>query len=392
MSAQTSARDERSDRGSRPRERELSILNSVAAALNASADLEASLGAALSQVATLFGLETSWVFLIDRRSGEPYLAAAQNLPPGLANHPSRMAGSCYCLDTFRQGDLNGAANVNVVTCSRLKWLAGEGTGGLRFHASIPLYAHGRELGVLNLASPEWRKLSREDLRLLHTVGDMLGVAIERAWLFADSLEAGATEERSRLAREIHDTVAQGLTATALHLDTADALLEAGADRERVRAVLGEALRVTRANLDEVRRSVRDLRAAALEGRSLDVALACLVEGARRTDGPELAFECVGARPLSARIETNLYRIAEEALANAVTHAQAQHITLRLRIEPRRALLSVEDDGKGFPPQAPGPDRFGLVGLEERVRLLGGELRLASALSGGALIEAVLPLA
>ncbi|SEC91323.1 two-component system, NarL family, sensor kinase [Rhizobiales bacterium GAS191] len=391
MPIPSSIREKGSDRGSRPRERELAILNSVAAALNASADLKASLGAALSQVAALFDLKTSWVFLIDRRTGEPYLAAAENLPPGLANHPSRMTGSCYCLDTFRQGDLNGAANVNVVTCSRLKWLAGEGTEGLRFHASVPLFAHGRELGVMNFASPEWRQLSPEDLRLLHTVGDMLGVAVERAWLFADSLETGAVEERSRLAREIHDTVAQGLTATVLHLDTADALLESGADRERIRAVLGEALRVTRANLDEVRRSVLDLRAAALEGRGLEDALAGLIEASRREGGATLRFECVGARPLSARIETNLYRIAQEALANAMTHAEARSITLRLTLEPHRALLTIEDDGRGFSPKARKPDRFGLVGLDERVRLLGGELRVESRPGGGARLEAALPL-
>ena len=113
-----------------------------------------------------------------------------------------MTGSCYCLDTFRQGDLNGAANVNVVTCSRLKWLAGEGSAGLRFHASVPLYAHGRRLGVMNVASVEWRQLSAEDLRVLHTVGDMLGIAIERAQLYARGASKPAmVEERNRLARE-----------------------------------------------------------------------------------------------------------------------------------------------------------------------------------------------
>jgi two-component system, NarL family, sensor kinase len=93
------------------------------------------------------------------------LAASLNLPPALANAPQRMEGSCYCLDTFRAGDLDGAANLNVVTCSRLRWLE-DGTGGLRYHASIPLYAHGKQLGVLNVASPDGRQLSAADLRLL----------------------------------------------------------------------------------------------------------------------------------------------------------------------------------------------------------------------------------
>ncbi|MFI5011526.1 MAG: GAF domain-containing sensor histidine kinase [Hyphomicrobiales bacterium] len=376
----------------RPRERELAILNSIAAALNASVDLKASLGAALSQVAALFDLNTGWVFLLDRTTGEAFLAAAENLPPGLARDPERMTGSCYCLDTFRQGDLNGAANVNVVTCSRLKWLAGEGTAGLRFHASIPLYAHGRRLGVMNLAGPEWRKLSQDDLRLLHTVGDMLGIAVDRARLYAESVEAGAVGERNRLAREIHDTVAQGLAATALQLDTADALIEAGAEPARVRAALGEALRVTRANLEEVRRSVLDLRAAPLEGRTLNQALAALIEEARDKGGAKLRFESVGGEHrLSARAESGLYRVAQEALANAMNHARARNIALRLTIEPDQAVLVVEDDGRGFAADDRRPDRFGLVGLRERVRLLGGQLSVEARPGSGARLEARIPL-
>ena len=153
---------------------------------------------ALAQAAELLGLRTGWVWLLREESGDSYLAASQNLPPALAKSPHRMEGTCYCLDTYRAGDLNGAANVNVVTCSRLKWLV-DGTDGLRYHASIPLYAHGKKLGVMNVASPDWRELSPDDLRLLYTVGDLLSIAIERARLFDRSVQLGAAEERNRLA-------------------------------------------------------------------------------------------------------------------------------------------------------------------------------------------------
>lgn len=374
------------------RERELVFLNAVAEALNASVDLKTSLAATLAKVAGFFDLGTGWVFLLDETTGQPYLAAAQSLPPGLAHHPTRMTGSCYCLDTFRQGDLNGAANVNVVTCSRLKWLAGEGSAGLRFHASVPLYAHGRKLGVMNVASAEWRQLSTDDLRVLHTVGDMLGVAIERAQLYAKSVEAGMVEERNRLAREIHDTIAQGLAATALQLDTADALLEGGGEPRRIRAAVTEALRLTRANLEEARRSVLDLRAAPLEGRTLDQALAALAKAAGESASAAVRFESLGAdRRLPARIEAGLYRVAQEALANAVNHGDAATIILRLVIDPERAVLTVEDDGRGFAADALRPDRFGLVGLGERVRLLGGRLDIETAPGVGARLEASIPL-
>ena len=244
------------------RNRELSILNAFARQLNAQVDLKRALQTALSQVAELLDLSTGWVWLLHEESGQPYLAAAQNLPPALAETPWRMEGTCYCLDTFRAGDLAGAANVNVVTCSRLRYLI-DGTGGLRYHASIPLYAHGRQLGVLNVASADWRELSADDLQLLYTIGDLLSIAVERARLFERSADLGALQERNRLARELHDTLAQSLTAIALQLESADALLEADGPAGAISVAVRRALELTRASLDEARRSVQDLRAAPL---------------------------------------------------------------------------------------------------------------------------------
>ncbi len=131
----------------RRRNRELSILNTIAQALNHEVDLTRALNTALVHVAGLFGLQTGWVFLLDQH-GKTYLAAAQSLPPALADHPRRLGGTCTCLDYYRYG---GLPDPNNITCSRLENLV-VGTAGLRFHASIPLRAHGRDLGVLNVAS------------------------------------------------------------------------------------------------------------------------------------------------------------------------------------------------------------------------------------------------
>ena len=374
----------------RRRNRELSILNSIAQALNRQVDLDEALHTALAQVAMLLDLQTGWVWLLfgddHPLAGKSRLAATQNLPPALINDPQRMAGDCYCLRTFREGDLDGAANVNVVTCSRLDGLV-DGTDGLRYHASIPLYAHDKKLGLLNVASADWRRLSEDDLRLLHTVGDLVGMAIERAYLFNHRMELGAVEERNRLAREIHDTLAQGLTAVSLQLESADALLDTGADPERARQAVRQALALTRANLEEARRSVLDLRAAPLEGRTLAQAL---TELAQQADVP-VAVTMTGSRPLSPHAEISLYRIVQEALTNIGRHAQATSARLELAMTPAAVLLTVADDGRGFDLAAIPPDRFGLVGVRERVKLLNGRLQLQSAPQSGTKLEIHIPL-
>ena len=373
------------------RNRELSILNAIADALNREVDLTRALQAALAQVAELLDLHTGWIWLLREDTGDSYLAAAQNLPPALAHAPRRMEGSCYCLDTYRAGDLDGAANVNVVTCSRLAGLV-DGTDGLRYHASIPLYARDRELGVLNVASADWRQLSPEDLKLLYTVGDLLSMAIERARLFAGSAQFGAAEERNRLAREIHDTLAQGLAAIALQLETADAVLEAHTSPERARQAVQQALALARANLEEARRSVLDLRAAPLEGRTLATALAALAAEWSAKWKLIVAFEAIGANhPLPVRVEASLYRIAQEALTNAVRHASARRVMLQLATSPDQVQLLVEDDGAGFDPAQIPRGRYGLIGVNERVKLLGGSLQLQSSPGAGTRLEVTVPL-
>jgi two-component system NarL family sensor kinase len=389
------------------RSRELAILNDVARALNASVDLPALLARALDKVAELLGLSTGWVLLFAESDGEPYLAAAQNLPPGLHERPELMAGSCYCLDSFCAGDLDGAENVGVVSCSRLRKLAlAQGkTAGLRYHASVPLQVSTggqlKRLGMLNVAGPEWRQLDEDALRLLHTLGDMLGVAVERARLHMRRLEAVQTEERNRLAREIHDTIAQDLAAIAFQLEAAEALLARNAEPERVRRSVTAALGLTRKGLEEARRSVLDLRAAPLEGRTLPAALAALARDAAEPGStPEVMFEGPEAVPGSSQlppaIEAGLYRVAQEALQNALRHAAASRIDLRLDTDPDRARLTVQDDGRGFAlgdaGEGPATSHFGLIGMRERMRLLGGTFQLESSPGAGTRITAEAPLA
>jgi two-component system, NarL family, sensor kinase len=371
----------------------LSSLMTIAAALNRSVSLDAALETTLAQVAALFGLETGWIWLQEEKSGQSYLAAARNLPPALRNNPVAMTGSCYCLDSYHAGDMDGAANINIITCSRLKRLV-DGTDNLRHHASVPLYARdGQQLGILNVASQDWRQLSSDELELLHTVGDLLSIAVERARLFDHSVQLGAVEERNRLAREIHDTLAQNLSGVTLQLETLDALLDAGADTARLKPIVARVLDLTRAGLEDARRSVLDLRAAPLEGRGLSEALQSLAQDYADRYGLRILFDAVGAtRPLPARMEVGIYRIAQESLTNAVNHAQAHLIHVELTITPERVALTVHDDGCGFDPdQIEDSGRFGLKGIQERAKLLGGHMHLETHAQVGTTLRVVIPL-
>jgi two-component system NarL family sensor kinase len=378
---------------------ELTTLTALAQALSQPASLEVSLDAALGTVAEFLGLETGWVWLLEEGSDEPRLAASRSLPAVLRNHPQAMHGDCYCLSTFRAGDLRGAANVNVVWCSRLAKVVDDATAdatGLRCHASVPLMVGERRLGMLNVASGDWRVLSQDELNLLTTAGALVSLAVERTRLDAAGVEAAAAEERNRLAREIHDTLAQALAAVTLQLEVADSMAAGQAD-ERLRRAVARALQLAQSTLGQARRSVLDLRATPLEGRTLPEALQALLTETEReaTGGIEFRLEADGFEPgipdLPESMEVGLYRIAQQALANVTRHAEATQVSVRLTRDPERVRLRIEDDGAGFDPASVRPGRFGLVGMSERARLLGGTLTVESTPQRGTAIDVIVPL-
>ncbi len=365
------------------RNAELVILNKVAQTLNAIADLDTLLQTVLDQTATFFNLETGWIWLLAEDDvAKHYLAAARNLPTGLDQRPEKLEGWCYCLSSFREGNLAEAANINVVQCSRLFGLEAE-SDYLAFHTSVPLIAHGKKIGMINLSSRDRKQLSASELQLLHTIGDMLSMAVERARLFAQQKSQGELAERNRLARELHDTVAQGLTAVTLQLESASVLLEGEA--QQAEAYVEKALALTRHNLAEIRRSVLDLRAVPLMSKTLAEALTELAQ-------PDVTVTVIGEhKPVPTRIAMGLYRIAQEALTNARQHAAADEITLDLKHHSKTIELTISDNGRGFDPEDLTAERFGLVGITERVNLLTGQLDIATAVGQGTTIQVTVPL-
>jgi two-component system, NarL family, sensor kinase len=374
------------------RTRELEILAAIATGLNSAADVEHALTQTLALVAELLGLRTGWVWLLDPATQQFYSAAAQHLPPYL-REPLHMTGApCWCLQSFQKGQLT-ASNVEVLECSRLRAAVGgavaETTAGLRYHASIPLFFQDQPLGVMNVAGPAWRKLTAQELRLLSIIAAHLSVAIDRARLAEASTRLARAEERAHLAREFHDTLAQGLAAITLQLEGALRHLEH--DPTGARQRIQRALEVTRENLEEARRSVGNLRASLPAGMPLPVALQALCRAFTAETGVRVAVHVTGSRALPPGLEIELYRIGQEALANVRQHARATDVTVILALRPSTVTLTVRDNGQGFDAETVRPAGHGILGMRERARLLGGRLRIIGRPGRGTLVTALVPL-
>ena len=201
------------------------------------------------------------------------------------------------------------------------------------------------------------------------------------------------EERARLAREIHDTLAQGFVGISSQLDAVALMLNGQLDSARQH--LNIARKMARHSLTEARRSVMDLRASALEGQDLQAALS---QAARQwTAGSAVLVDVDVAgngRKLPEEMEQQILRIAQEAVTNTVKHAHAKKVRIRLEMENGRLNLLVADDGQGFEQTEAFSEvggHFGLLGMRERAERLGGELQLHSEPGQGTKVEVTVPL-
>ncbi|MFJ1705102.1 sensor histidine kinase [Kitasatospora sp. NPDC088346] len=238
--------------------------------------------------------------------------------------------------------------------------------------------------VALLTAYGYAALYRESRERQRLIDDLVRTRDELA---ASQREAGRLAERQRLAREIHDTLAQGLSSIVLLARAADAALPG--DPQAAAGRIREVGRTASDNLAEARRFVHALTPPALDDTTLTEALRRLAGGARadfHLDGEPY--------PLPVEAEVALLRLTQEALANAVRHARAERIAVTLAYLDDEVTLDVFDDGVGFDPHAPADgDRrtFGLHGMRERIAALGGGLTVESAPGEGTAVAAALPL-
>ncbi|GIW06655.1 MAG: hypothetical protein KatS3mg060_1460 [Dehalococcoidia bacterium] len=261
----------------------------------------------------------------------------------------------------------------------------------RAELAVPIRIGDQVLGVLDIESRHVDAFDETDLSTAQTLADLIAVAIENARLYDQTRELAVTEERNRLAREIHDTIAQGLTALTMQLELADAALPA--DPERAREAIARALGLARLNLEEARRSVQNLRSRSLTRKSLADAIRSLLEQSSKENGYYYSFRHNVEGEIAPAIENGVYRIVQEAVNNINRHAQASEVNVAIELNGNGLRLLVEDDGVGFDPHDPvliGDGHFGMIGMQERAHLLGGTLHVRSTPGDGTAIELHIP--
>jgi signal transduction histidine kinase len=254
---------------------------------------------------------------------------------------------------------------------------------------VPIVSGGAVVGAFYLTDKQGAAtFSDDDQALIETFAAHAALALENARLHERSRELSIVEERNRLARELHDAVTQKLFGVVLAAESGAALLErdigeAGAQLALVRELAREAM-------EELRSVIVHLRPAALEAEGLAVALGKHVDVLRRAHRREIALEIDGSAPVPAAIEADVFRIAQEALHNALRHARAARIVVRLQSGAGGLRLSVSDDGVGFDPAQVRARHLGLTTMAERARAAGGTLEIETAPAAGTAVRLEVP--
>ena len=262
---------------------------------------------------------------------------------------------------------------------------------MRSFLGVPIVARGSVIAAFYLTDKEGAEgFGDDDQRLIEMLAAHAAVAIENARLLERSRELSIVEERNRLARELHDSVSQKLFGLVLTAEAASTLLgdEDGAAGEQVTR-LGE---LAQEALTELRELIFELRPPSLEDEGLAATLRKEVDVLRRVHGRDIELRIAGGATCAPEHEAEVLRVAQEALGNALRHAEAERIELRMEVRDGRLVVTVADDGVGFDPDAPGvrSRRLGLTSMEERARALGAALAVVSRPGEGTTVTLEVP--
>ena len=346
----------------------LSELTRVARTLPSSLDLAETQDAAMARLREVLDFTSAALLISDPATGTWTLGTAEGilptppLPDEALPPPLRQAVATRAI--VREGDLAG---------SRVQGLGPLSRSGL----FAPLVARGRLVALAAIEHEEPGRYGLLEVGLLDGLSEPLALAIDNALWFGRLRVLGAESERSRIARDLHDRLGQGLAYVGMELERLAKVSEPGPEltrlREDVRGLLGE-----------VRETLRQLRAGVTEARPLaDLARDHLSRLSERTGMAARFEDGTGGRRLPVPLEQELWRILQEALSNVERHAGAASVVVCWTISGAGGRLEVRDDGKGLPPDGlAGAGGTGMTAMRERANAVGARLGVESRAAGG----------
>jgi signal transduction histidine kinase len=346
-------------------------LHRVAQTLPASLDLDEVLDQTISRLKDLFDFEAAAVLVLDetdrnwlvvRREGTrlPPKISMSELPP-----PLRSA-------------------INVRTCVGESNLLVRGGPGLAPSMYSGLYtvlpARGATIGLVALEHTEPGHFTARDVELLNGFAEPAALAIDNARWFARLRTVGADEERTRIARDLHDRIGQSLAYLAFELDR---IVKNDGKGDDVGASLDQLRSDVRGVIREVRDTLYDLRTDVSDSIDMLTVIDMFLQRVRDRSGIDITLRSEASGRLPILQEREMFRIAQEAVVNVERHAHASHITVTWQCDGGSAYLEVADDGTGFPVGKAGRlDSYGILGMRERASSIGASLDVLSTVGAG----------
>ena len=353
--------------------------------LATSPDLDAFLDQVMTAAVEQFGAIGGGVWEATDDDGARMIAsfeAGELRSPATSQHPALRDAHVLASVLFSAA---GRKDINVLDAAKLARDLEKPSFGdyfarynVRTLIAVPMYLRDIFRGALSLRFSADRVLTPEETELAHTFANQAVLAMELTRLSQAARVAAVSEERNRLARDIHDTLAQSLAAIVRQLESAQSTSPLASARH-----ISLATEIARNSIVDARRSIRALRPPALEGGTLDAAVRDLVQRMGPLSSAKMSFTPIGDyMPIPTEVEDELFRIVHEALTNTIKHAAARVIDVELSFESDSVRVRVRDDGVGFTASRVGRDTVGLHSMRERAQRVGAALTVASELGSG----------
>ena len=356
------------------------------------------LGQMLSTIGRLLDAQSVILWLIDEANDSlNFRAVAQgaNLANADPDHPFVKDPSAWKSDKLvREAIFTGAPVIceDVESDPRVsseirEYFASKDT---KKHLTIPTLVRGKVRGFIGIRHGDRTPYRPEEIELAQALAHQAMLAIQLTDLAEQSRHAAVLRERNRMARDIHDTLAQGFTGVIVQLEAVEDAIACCREKE-ANQHLQRAAELARRSLNEARRSVHALRPQALQEANFWEALKGLIKNTTAGTALHTTFNVHGKlRDLPLPWQENLLHIGQEALTNALKYAHAHNFETQLICSARELRLEFQDNGDGFEIED-GHDGFGLAGMRERVEEMGGELKIVTARGKGTKLSVVLPL-